>query len=683
MKLRADLIIAAALLLAGSIYATVAHYRPPSSLSGPVPAYEAAPDYDDWVAFGGDEGSSRYVPLDQINRNNVRYLQPAWTYRTGHLEGAGKSRFSFQVTPVMAAGNLVFCTPFNKVVALDPETGAERWAFDPEVERDVEYGNAYTCRGVSQWVDAKAPADTQCQHRIFAITVDRRLFALDARTGAQCSGFNGGKAVSVNPGMDLVWPGEFQITSPPAIVGDVVVVGSAISDNVRVQAPRGTIRAFDARSGKVVWTFDPIPRNLRSAVRGDWPDNYQAGHANVWTTMSVDEELGLVYLPTSSPSPDFWGGLRAGDNRYANSVIAVDGKTGKVVWHFQTVHHDVWDYDLPAAPSLLDLPVDGVMRKLLIQPSKQGFLFVLDRETGEPIFDIQEMPVPAGVIAGEPLSPTQPMPRHVPALVKHEISADDAFGFTPFDEGACRDVMEAAGPSVLYTPPDEDGTLLFPFNGGGVNWGGVSVSPDGVVYANVSNAVHLVRLFRKETGATDKAAVTVESQETAGMVGAPFALTRDVLLSPLGVPCNQPPWGELKAVDLRAGQILWEKSIGTTRQLAGPISLPLGSPTLGGSLITKSGLLFIGASVDGYLRAYDARTGEELWGGDLPTAAMAGPMSYAVNGKQYVVIAAGGHRDLPVAWSDHVIAYALPGKPGESSEKTPGTGEDPRRHNTD
>jgi len=628
--------------------------RPPGSLTGPV---EVAPvaDWLGWTSYGADPGQSRYVPLAQITPANVRHLKPVWQYRTGAAKRRAEEmkNSAFQATPILAAGHLVLCTPFNRVIALDPETGKERWVYDPEIPSDLNPANKHVCRGVSQWVGPQP--DTLCGHRILTATNDLRLIALDARTGTPCPDFGEGGEVVIHPGMALRWPGEMQITSPPAIAGDVVIVGSAISDNVRVEAPSGVVRAFDVRSGVPLWAFDPIPREADDPARADWPDDHRTGHANVWSTMSVDEALGLVYLPTSSPSPDFWGGLRKGDNRYANSVVALDAATGAVRWHFQTVHHDVWDYDVPAGPSLIDLPHDGTMLKALVQPTKTGFLFVLDRQTGAPLFPIEERAVPQANVWGEHLSDTQPFPTLPPAIAPQGISPDDAFGLAFFDKAACREAMEKAGASELFTPPDEDGALLVPFTGGGVNWGGASVDPDRkIVIGNTSRAVHLITLLRR--GENPKAdQLRVGRQE-----GAAYAMTREVLLSPLGLPCNPPPWGALSAVDLITGQKLWDVPLGTTRKIAGPVSLKLGTPNLGGSLITQSGLIFIGAAMDQYLRAFDIETGAELWGASLPAGGQATPMSYAIGGRQYVVIAAGGHTEAGTALGDHVIAFALP-----------------------
>ncbi len=642
---------------------TIFWFRPPSGAQGPL-QYEPVADYLNWTHFGGDEGQTRFVPLTQITRDNVGHLEQAWVYHTGALADHPDTldRIAFQMTPILAAGSLIGCTPHNKVFALDPATGAERWTYTPSFNADYRPANKWLCRSVVSWKDSKLSNDAPCQTRIFMGTNDMRLIALDARDGRLCTDFADGGIRSIDIGRAQIWPGEAQITSAPAIVGGVVIVGTALGDNTAVAAPFGTVRAFDARTGAPLWQFDPIAATRNELIAAGMDPSDSPGHANVWSSISVDSKRGLVYLPTTSPSPDFWGGLRPGDNRYANSVVALDGLTGQVRWHFQVVHHDVWDFDLPTGPSFVSLTIEGQQRDGLVQGTKQGLLFVLDRETGQPLIQVEERPVPQNALLGEALSPTQPFPVFPPPLVPNEITADEAWGLTPFDRAACRDVMERAGPAKLYTPPDEDGLLMFPFTGGGMNWGGVAVDQDRkIVIANMSSVIHLIKLVRKPEDHQDGAGgIVSESDEFAPMAGAPFALERDVLTSPLGLPCNPPPWGVLAAVDLEQRKILWSQPFGTTRKLAGPISLPFGTPNLGGSLVTASGLTFIGAAMDSYLRAYDTQTGEEIWGADLPGGGQAGPMSYAVNGKQYIVIAAGGHAWAGTELNDTLVGFALP-----------------------
>ena len=382
-------------------------------------------------------------------------------------------------------------------------------------------------------------------------TNDARVIALDARDGIPCADFGANGQIRVETGMPLDWPGEFQITSAPVIVRDTVIVGSAIADNRRVDAPPGMVRAFDARTGQSRWSFDPL---LHSGII--------AGHANVWAPMSVDEERGLVFLPTSSPSPDFWGGKRPGNNDYANSVVTLRAETGERVWSYQTVHHDVWDYDLPAQPTLARIDTGAGMRDVVIQPTKQGFVFVLDRDTGKPVWPVEERAVPQGGAEGEQLSPTQPFPTHVPPLLSQQISADDVFGLIPFwERAACRAQVAAARNDGLYTPPSTQGTVVFPMTGGGVNWGGAAFDPvNQILYANVSRAIHIVKLLPR--AAVPDGFNPPPGHDFGRQQGAPFAMTRAVALSPLGLPCNKPPWGEMVAVDLKAGKILWRVARG-------------------------------------------------------------------------------------------------------------------------
>jgi quinoprotein glucose dehydrogenase len=624
-------------------------------LAGPAPA-------NDWAHYGADAGGQRYSPAVQITPANVSLLEVAWTYRTGDLERRGDAMASsaFEATPVLAAGQLLFCSPFNEIIAVDPATGAERWRFDPAIATDYQPANQFTCRGVTAWTDSAAASDGQCATRIFMGTTDGRLLALDATTGRACTDFGDAGTVRIDPGMALVGPGEFQITSPPVIASNLVIVGSSIADNVRADAPKGTVRAFDARTGAPRWSFDPIARGAAD-FPADWPTGSAAttGHANVWAPMAVDEARNLVVLPTSSPSPDFFGGLRAGDNRYANSVVALHADSGAVAWHFQVVHHDVWDYDLPAQPSLVTLQRDGQTVDAVVQVTKQGYVFVLERETGKPVFEVQERPVPQGAVVGEHLSPTQPIPVAPPPIAPQSLTADQAWGLTPWDRAACRRLIERARFEGLYTPPSPGGTLLVPFTGGGANWGGAAFDPaTQTLYINTSRAAHRITLI--PAAQYDAASATHPDAEISPQFGTPWAMRRDLLLSPLGLPCNPPPWGMLTAIDLATGTIRWESVLGTTRDIA-PLPIPLkwGTPNFGGPIVTAGGVVFIGAAMDDYLRAFDAATGAELWKGRLPAGGQATPMTYLWNGRQYVVIAAGGHARAGTRLGDSVVAYAL------------------------
>ena len=631
---------------------------PCAALLGAVgsPGAAAADDGTGWSHYGNDAGGRRYSAAALIRPDNVADLRRQWTYRTGDVGSRAADlmrRIKFETTPILAGEKLVFCSTFNEVIALDPATGAQAWRFDPHVATDTRPANRFNCRGVAQWRDPAAPADAPCALRILSATVDARLLALDARTGQACAGFGDAGQVRIDTGA-LVWPGEWQVTSAPVVVGDVIVLGSAISDNLRTRAPSGRVRAFDVHSGVLRWQWEPLERDTEAV----------SGAANVWAPMSVDEARQLVFMPTSSPSPDFFGGARPGANRNADSVVALHAADGSLAWAFQIVKHDVWDYDVPAQPTLATLTLDGRPRDVVVQATKQGLVFVLDRVTGEPVFPVEERAVPQGGAPDEALSPTQTFPVDLPPLVPTLLRPEDAFGFTFFDRNACRDRIAALRNEGLYTPPTLQGTLLFPFTGGGVNWGGVAIDPGGIVYVNTSRAPHAVRLIPRDGYADAKAANA--GKEVSPQNGTPFAMLRELVSSPFGAPCNKPPWGTLAALDLNQKRLLWEVRLGTTEdRVPLGIALKTGVPNFGGPVATAGGLVFIGAATDRYLRAFDARGGDELWRGRLPAAGMATPMTYRWHGRQYVVIAAGGHGESGTETSDAVVAFALPA-PGES-----------------
>ena len=608
-----------------------------------------------WTYYGGDGGGHRYSQADQIDVHNVDRLAPAWEYRTGDMtaRAAHMSQAATEGTPILADGSLVFCTPFNEVIALEPGTGAERWRFDAEIDLQQFPANQFVCRGVAHWRESES--SEPCSGRVFMGTNDARLVALDAVTGRRCRGFGDNGEVWIDPGKALIWPGEFQITSPPVTVGDTVVVGSAIADNARVAAPAGSVRAFDARTGEPRWDWDPIPRTAGEQASSNWQGSQPPveGHANVWAPMSVDEERGLVFVPTSSPSPDFFGGLRPGDNRHANSVVALDAATSRVRWSFQTVHHDVWDYDLPAQPGLYSVWRDGRVHEVVAQVTKTGLLFVLDRDTGEPFLPVEERPVNQQGAPGERLSPTQPFPVATPPVVPNRLTPDDAFGVTWFDREYCRRRIADSVADGLFTPPSEQGTLLFPFNGGGANWGSAAYDPGrNLLVVNMNSLAHHIQLIPADR--LGEAREVFHDQEVAPQTGAPFGVKRELLLSPLGIPCTPPPWGVLAGIDLASGEIVWRRPIG---DVAG---IRLGTPTLGGPIVTAGGLVFIAASaVDRFLRAFDIVTGEELWRWQLPAGGQTTPMSYVWEGHQYVVIYAGGNPRSGTQLGDTLVAFAL------------------------
>jgi len=613
-----------------------------------------APDAG-WSFYGGDAGGQRFSSALQVTPANVSALKIAWTFSTGDAstKGAAMRRENFEDTPILAGGRLYVCSPFNEVTALDPGTGRPLWRFDPRIDARVRYPNDFSCRGVAYWRDPATPPASPCAERVFLNTNDRRLIALDAATGKTCAAFGQGGFVNVAAGVVFARNGEMQITSPPVVTHGVVIVGSSIDDNQRVKEVSGAVRAFDAHSGAPSWTFDPLA-NAGPGVT--------AGAANVWAPMSVDEARGLVFLPTTSPSPDFWGGRRKGNAGYADSVVAVHAQTGAVAWAFQTVHHDLWDYDNPAQPTLATVGYGGASHAAVLQPTKQGLLFTLDRDSGVPVIPVVERKVPQGGAPGEWLSPTQPFPIAPGPLAPSRIRAADAFGITPWDRAACRKKIAGARHEGLFTPPTLQGTLIYPFTGGGANWGGLAFDPaNDVVYVNTSSALHLVTLI---PAAGVKAVQAAHPDlEVSPQAGAPFGMSRQVVFSPFGLPCNPPPWGTLHAIDMRDGHTLWVAPLGTTQDKA-PFSQYLlrgvGTPNFGGPMVTAGGLVFIGATLDDYLRAFDARTGRPLWRGRLPAGGQATPMTYVWKGRQYVVIAAGGHSMSGTRRGDTVVAFALP-----------------------
>jgi quinoprotein glucose dehydrogenase len=618
----------------------------------------------DWPTYGGDLGATRYSSARQIDRANVGRLGLAWTYHTGEQERRGKNfgQGASEATPILADGKLLVCTPFNRLIALDPASGKELWTFDADLSPTLWGPNQLNCRGVAVWHDRVAPGESACATRVFMTTNDARLLALDAATGKPCDGFGRGGAARPEIDIPTLFEGEYQITSPPTIAGDVVMVGSAIADTLRTHGPSGRISAFDARSGAVVWTFDPVPRSADDPAaatweKGSWADT---GGGEMWSIGAVDEPRDLVFFPLGDATATFYGGTHKGANLYTDSVVALRASTGKLVWAFQTVHHDIWDYDLAAQPTLVTVKRDGHDVPALVEATKMGYVFVLDRETGKPLFPVEERPMPASDVPGEQAWPTQPVPLAPPPLVPQRLAPEDAWGLTFFDRSACARKIAALRSEGPYTPPSLKGTILFPFTGGGVNWGGGAVDPaQGLFIVNTTRLAHVIRLIPRPERA--EATAAHPEAELGLHFGTPYFIQREILFSPLGIPCNPPPWGMLTAVDLNAGTIRWSVVLGSLVESA-PLPLPgtWGTPTLGGPIVTASGLVFIAATLDRTIRAFDVGTGAELWHSPLPASATATPMTYVFGGRQYLVIVAGGNPKARAKPSDAIVAFALP-----------------------
>ncbi|HEV7690196.1 MAG TPA: pyrroloquinoline quinone-dependent dehydrogenase [Hyphomonadaceae bacterium] len=629
-------------------------------------ASPASPREGDWPAFGRTHLGDRHSPLTQITPGNVAQLEAAWTYSTGEAAIETRSAFRLSTTPIVVDGAMYINTPLGKVAALNPVTGAQIWSRDFAVDRRGDFPDSAS-RGVSFWRDKAAAPGGPCATRIFVGVLDARLASLDARTGASCPDFGDGGVVNLKAGLrtgaDPKWNAwEYELTSPPVIVGDLVIVGSTVGDNSRSRAASGEVRAFNARTGAQVWTFDPIPQDPNDPAYKTWsgPIAHQTGAANVWSVMAADPARDLVFLPTSSPSPDYWGGGRLGDNRYANSIVALRASTGKVVWHFQTVHHDIWDYDNAAPPALVTIERNGRKRDVVIQATKTGQLFVLDRENGEPVFAVEERPVPPSDVPGEVASPTQPFSAELPPLSPQALPK--AWGATPEIEAACAAELAGLRNEGIFTPPSLKGSLILPGNVGGVNWGGVTYDPErGLAITAVNTIAAVVRLVPKDQrGRADFKAGGRLGDDGAIMLDAPYAMSRFFLATPKGEFCTPTPHGTLVAVDLRAGRIAWSVPLGMAPGQTAPDGKAEGMVNLGGAVTTASGVAFIGATPDGWFRAFDTASGRQLWQAKLPAGARATPMTYlGADGRQYVVIAAGGDGE-GFGRSDQFVAFALP-----------------------
>jgi quinoprotein glucose dehydrogenase len=604
----------------------------------------------------------KYSPLTQITPGNVQNLSLAWEYHTGELNNDKTSFDAFEDEPSLIEGNLVVCTPTRRLIALDPATGQQRWVYDPQSKVKL----LRKCRGISAWTDDQAPTAAACRTRILLGTTDYRLVAVDAKDGKPCADFGVNGVVRMPTSKPEIWPGEVAAASRPAIVNGVVVVGSSVADDQRLKSPSGRVLAYDARTGKQVWEFDPLPRNPADPAGATWLNGGTAGEhggGNVWAEMAVDESLDLVYLPTTSPSVDFYGASRPGPNAYADSIVALKGSTGEVAWYFQFTHHNIWDYDTPAQPILVDLPYNGKMVPAVIQNTKTGLIFVFNRKTGEPLVPYVERPTPQqDRVPGEWLSPTQPFPVGMPTLAPQKLEPEDAWGFTFIDRRSCSNKIAALNHGGIYTPVSLKGTVLYPSAGGGPNWGGGAYDPKSHLMVVPSNRVPMVvRLIPRDQAKIDpKQAIETGGTMMFPNAGAPYVTRIEPLLSSFGAPCSSPPWAALTAVDMSTGSIRWEVPLGSIDKLAHlPFEWELGTPGAGGPLVTAGGLVFIGYTLDDRFRAFDLATGKTVWKMPLPAAGMATPVTYEANGEQYVVLTAGGHSMYGSTKGDSVVAYKL------------------------
>jgi quinoprotein glucose dehydrogenase len=670
-----------------------------------------------WPTYGGDPGGSRFSTSSQIARNNVYHLHPVWTFHTHALEAArpGADSPSFETTPVFSQNGtqatLYLTSPYDVVFALDARTGAERWRFDPHIPA-LKPGGIVTSRGVALWPLATTPVDTApCSRRVFLNTLDARLIALDAATGRPCPGFGTNGTIDLTQGIDFQHLGYYGMTSPPTVIGNTVVVGSYIGDNQQVDVESGAVRGFDAVTGKLLWSWEPLPWARNQKIR--------TGAGNTWAVISADPQLGLIYLPTGSPSPDYFGGMRPGDDRDANSVVALDATTGKKVWAFQTTHHDVWDYDIASEPVLFtwrgNTPAIAVTTKM-------GLIFLLDRRTGTPLVPVEERPVPQNGVADERLSPTQPF-QNIPELSPLRLGdlTSPAYDRSAEDIAVCRKEFAALRYDGLYTPPTLQGSLNFPGNVGGVNWGGAAIDPaTGILYANTNREAFSARLVPRygREHITSVVLDSLNTRRTWGFIAiaiyligcifqrslkpgpkvqglfflclgvaffihyisrlvpqpkhdhmpvlahfgyelseqrkSPYLIERHPIVDSHGVSCTPAPWGGITAVNLNTLTKVWEKQLGTLMP-----GQNTGVLNFGGPIVTAGGLVFTAATDDPYLRIFDAASGDLLREIQLPAPGVATPMTYTLDSRQYVVIAAGGHGDGYSKLGDSLIAFSI------------------------
>ncbi len=600
----------------------------------------------EWPYYGGDEGGSKYSTLKQIDRANVGRLRVAWTFHTGDVSDGKRYavRSAFEATPLMVEGVLYVTTPFCRLLALDPETGRQFWAFDPGIDKEKP-SNLFINRGAAWWKDG-------ARGRLFYGTLEGKLYSIDAATGRPVESFGRGGSIDLREGVADRFPTRsYSLTSAPAVYKDMVITGALTADG-EPRGPSGDVRAFDARTGKLLWRFHVVPRP------GEFGhDTWEPGSAtdraaaNAWSTLSVDSSRGLVFLPLTSPAFDYYGGDRKGANLFGDSLVALEAASGKRVWHFQTVHHNIWDYDLPAQPNLVTVERDGKLIPAVAQVTKTGFTFVFDRSTGKPLFDIEEKSVPASEVPGEQPWPSQPFPLKPPPFARQSMRPEELTDVTPQSRAFCEKLVEGAVFGGLYTPIGPRPTVLFPGTNGGTNWGGAAFDPSTrTLYVNSMDVGMIYRMTKRPEG-------SIIPYRPQGL-----GTTNSRFWDPNLWPCQKPPWGHLTAIDLDRGEFRWRSVLGVVDALLEKGLPPTGTSNLGGPVVTAGGLVFVGATNDSRFRAFDKDTGKELWVTRLPASAHATPMTYLgkKTGKQFVVIAAGGGNKYNSGYSDALVAFSLP-----------------------
>ena len=690
-----------------------------------------APADSDWSSEIGESFSQRFVRSRQIDATNVAQLEVAWTFRTGELEHLDDTRLkatsTFECTPLVTGGRMYLITGSNRVFALDARTGAQIWAYDPKIDPNLHYSET-AARGVTFWASKDVGPDGARDERIYFGTLDGRLIGLDAATGSPVPGFGDAGSIDLRPealpleaipreqtaawaedtyqGRDVQVrePRDFpdrtsynewalgksvvpQVTSPPAIVGDVIVTGSAISDNTRTMNVRGIVRGYDLHTGRLRWLWDPVPRNSNAPAAASWSAPTKVGSGNAWAPITAEPARHRVFVPTSSPSPDYFGGARIGSNAHANSLVALDTRTGKLLWSFQVVHHDLWDYDVPQRPVLLTVERDGRPLPAVAVATKPGHIFVLHRDTGEPIYRVEERAVPPSNVPGEVAHPTQPFPAELPLFGLRQVTVEDAFGLSAEGLEAARDRIASLDSAGMFTPPSLRGAVHAPSNIGGMNWGGMAWHPNKHLLITPTNRIaSVVRLVPNLEIPELQGEGERLARETVPMLGSPYMLVREYLFVVGGpdseftkrtgsreiIPQTKPPWGTLAAVNTQTGKLAWEVPLGRMTQPDRekfPDQDQWGSLVMGGPIVTASGLVFIAGTLDPFLRAFDVETGEKRWEVELPAAAQSTPMSFTLDGRQYIAIAAGGHGKLGSKQGDFLQVFALPDTDRETPRK--------------